>query len=249
MLGRHHFKIYRGLALLIAVCGLSGLLYLAYFYSPSKPVDSLKTSSAHAPIQPRHAIDGFHFESIHEGRKLLSIRADKFGIHKKKLGLLSFGLMNEVRLQNGQVDIYGHRGLSNGFTGSSPAVPSRVEPKPKRDLTLADVFSASALPPFPAKRISGILIRPVDLKLHDDYGVVTRISASSARLRLTKRDIVFEGNVKVLSGSTVLTARKLRVLPEQGLLKTESPFVLETRKKHIKGENLTTDIKLSLVSG
>jgi hypothetical protein len=113
-----------------------------------------------------------------------------------------------------------------------------------QDLTFKDVFSREILPSFPIKRISSIVMEPVCVKLHDEQFVVTQISASSASIRLKKRDILFKGNVRVVSGSRVLTTDQLRMLPEEGVIKTDRHFILKTPEKQWEGARLTTDVFL-----
>ncbi len=57
----------------------------------------------------RHEFKGFQYTGSYEGRKAISIRADKFNIQKKKVGFFRFALMNEARLENAVIHLYGSR--------------------------------------------------------------------------------------------------------------------------------------------
>lgn len=184
---------------------------------------------------PRHEIRGFRFYSTSDGKKIISIKADSFSIQKKKLGFFRFGLMNEARLENAFIHMYGR--------GRKPD-ESDNNLKPWEYLTFNNVFSRDALPSSRIKRISSIVMEPVHIELHDEQSVVTKISAASAAIRLKKRDIFFKGDVTVVSGSRLLTTDQLSMLPEKAVMKTDRHFILKTPEKQWEGHRLTTDIFL-----
>jgi len=86
------------------------------------------------------------------------------------------------------------------------------------------------------------------VEIHDEQSAVTQISASSAAIRLKKRDIVFKGDVKVVSGSRILKTDRLRMLPEDFTIRADRHFVLNTTEKQLEGNQLTTDIFLKPIS-
>jgi hypothetical protein len=51
-------------------------------------------------------IKGFKFDSFDDGEKVLSIKADKFTVEKKKLGFFRFGLINVAIFKNAVIDVY-----------------------------------------------------------------------------------------------------------------------------------------------
>lgn len=232
-------KHYRIFFYFFVVCILGGLIFVCYDHRASDPVGDRKGVSRNRHPRPRHEIRGFHYEANYKGKRTISIKADRFTIQKKKLGFFSFGLINEARLENAHIHIYGRGRLpGNNPDGSHNNV------KLRQDLTFNGVFSRESLPRFPRKRISSILMEPVCVELHDEQSVVTQISASSAAIRLKKGDIVFKGDVRVVSGSRVLTTDQLSVLPEKAVIKTERHFMLKTPEKQWEGHQLTTDIFL-----
>ncbi|NVM20665.1 MAG: LPS export ABC transporter periplasmic protein LptC [Desulfobacterales bacterium] len=138
--------------------------------------------------------------------------------------------MNEARLTNAVIDIYGKKRHTTDR--------SQPDNRRLRVMTFDHIFSREALPAFPVKRISSIVIEPVLVKLHDQRSVLTEISAASATIRLKKRDILFKENVRVASGSRILTTDRLSLSPENAVMKTDK-FVLRTPEKQFKGERLT----------
>ena len=240
----YNFKRLRLVFLFLTVAGIACPIFIYYRHSASGPEDNHKNISHDKQRhRPRHEIRGFSFNSSLDGRKVISIKADRFSIKKKKLGFFSFGLMNEARFDNAIIHIYGRSGQPEKKSDKSP-----TDIKLCRDLTFKGIFSKNALPSFQTKRISSIVMEPVCLKLHDEQSAVTRISAASAVIRLKKRYILFKGNVRVVSGPRVLTTSRLSLFPENAVIKTDQHFILKTPEKELKGDRLTSDIFLRSAS-
>ena len=234
--------------LLLASFALPVLFYV--HNQTSTPTDALKDSSftRHAATRhpaPRHKIDGFGYQGSSKGQTVISIKADSFSLQKKKIGFFRFGLLNEARLDNAVVHIYGNTRSTQDAADGLPNKPGRV-------LTFDNLFKKDFIKEstfgLPLKRISAILMKPASIVLHDEQAVVTRIAASSAVIRLKQRDILFKGNVKAVSGSAVLTTDRLSMIPETAVLKTDEHFVLKTPAKHRKGHRLITDVFLRSVA-
>ena len=209
--------------------------------------DQHRTSGLPKPPQqiPRYMtsghrlqIGGFRYEGNREGKKIISIKADKFTIEKKKLGFFRLGLLNVARFKNAVIDIYGQRIGSGEAPGKSQADTQSA------GISFKELFTREALPSFSVKRVSSIIIEPIYLNLYDGRSLISQITASSANIRLRKRDILFEGDVCVKSGSASLKSDHLILMPENGLLRAERHFVLETPEKRLEGERLTTDLFL-----
>jgi hypothetical protein len=195
----------------------------------------------------RLQIVGFRYEGNREGKKTISIKADKFTIEKKKLGLFRVGLLNVARFKNAVIDIYGQR-IGTG-QDALPMSTAQAPGKPNTHtqnsgMSFRELFTGDALPSFSVKRISSIMIEPICLNLYDGESLISQITASSANIRLRKRDIFFEGNVLVKSGSASLKSDHLILMPENGALRAERHFFLETPEKRLEGERLTTDLYL-----
>jgi len=125
---------------------------------------------------------------------------------------------------------------------------SQYIPEPEQRFRFNDIFSEDSLPPFPVKRVSSVVLKPITIELHDEDSVVTTISASSGVIRLKQRDILFKGNVRVISGSKVLTTELLSMLPQEAVFKTDRPFMLKTPEKQWNGNRLITDVFLKPIT-
>jgi len=121
-------------------------------------------------------------------------------------------------------------------------------PEPEQGFRFDDIFSKESLPPLPGKRVSSVVLKPIIIELHDEDSVVTKISASSGIIRLKQRDILFRGNVRVISGSQILTTELLSMLPQEAIFRTDRHFILKTPEKQWNGNRLTTDIFLRPIS-
>ena len=230
---RGNFKTLKTfLGMVVLICLASLIIFYFYLQRASNVNNHRKDISHYRHSRPRHVIQGFRFDSNNGGKRVISIKADRFSIQNKKLGFFRLGLMNEAIFENAFIHLYGRGRLSKDKSDDW------------QDLTFKDVFSRETLPSFPIKRISSIMMEPVCLKLHDEQFVVTQISASSASIRLKKRDILFKGDVRVVSGSRVLTTDRLRMLPDKAVIKIDRQFILKTPEKQWEGSHLTTDIFL-----
>jgi hypothetical protein len=182
---------------------------------------------------------------------VLSIRADAFTIEKKKVGFLRFGMMNMALLKNATIDLYGKSGrLENKKVPEKNAEESdqtTASPPQSTGLSFADMFEENALPSFPKKRIHGIEIAPVCVNLHHNDSLVTRICAGSSAIRLRDRSIVFKDQVRVTSGSKVLTTTELSLYPESAVIKTVHPYQLKVGTTVRQGTRMTWDITLNSI--
>jgi len=181
-------------------------------------------------------IRGFRFAGTHDGREIITIKADKFSIEKKKVGFLRFGLMNEARINNALIRIYGEE---------KTKVPSHNKAEKTHNVTFKNAFSKDVLAPILLKQISCVKISPVRIELYKKDSTVFSISAKSAKIRFRERDVFFKGNVRVDTGSRVLTTSQLRIFPESNILKCDRDFVLMSSGQETRGTHLNTDIYLN----
>ncbi len=83
------------------------------YYSNKNRVDQREVAEKASLPRRNHAIrhefKGFQYTGSYEGRKIISIQADKFNIQKKKYGFFRFALVNEARLENAVIHLYGSR--------------------------------------------------------------------------------------------------------------------------------------------
>ena len=167
------------------------------------------------------------------------MKADSFTVGKKKIGFFQTSLFNVARFHNAVIDFYGNVSSKNGTLGLSGDMA---------DMTFKDAFSKDALPSLPGKGISSIIMEPVCLNLHNESSMVTQIKASSAKIRIKERSVLFQGAVEVLSGSRSMNTDRLIFLPESAVIKTDQHFILKTPEKEYNGNRITSDVFLNSVN-
>ena len=219
--------------LALVISGFVSLIFLYFHHQASNPVHDFRKTSLKRYPKPSHEIRGFRFENYCDGKRAISIKADRVRIQKKKVGFFRFGLLSEARFDNALIHIYGSK--------QHPENKSDIQ-----DLTFNGISLKDAFPSFREKKISSIVMKPVCIKLHDEKSVVTQISAAWAAVRLKRRDILFKGNVKVVSGNNVLRTNRLSLNTETAVIKAAQRFKLKTLEKEWEGDRLTTNIFLDI---
>lgn len=224
--------------------GLSLITPLAFLVHYAwSPVDIPVTEDEYAvtdrtQVAGGHEILGFTYQYDRGGQKIITIRADRLSIRKMKMGFFRFSLLHEPLLENGLVQLYDQRLL--------PA-PTDVSTHPTS--ALDQLFSREILPDLPVKKITAVAIKPVAIELFNDTGeMTTRISADSAVVGFSRRDVRLRGNVRVISGPRELLTSHLRLSAAERLLTTERPFVLKDPEGQNRGRKLTADLLLQPVT-
>jgi hypothetical protein len=190
----------------------------------------------------RHAIKGLRLSSIVGGQRQFFLKADAFAIHKKKLGYLKIGLLNEARFEGVLLRLYGNDRLvenpedKRGIPGPSFELP---------DLTAGFNKEGGPLAVLPGGRLSGIVMRPVIVELYHDDDLLTKITADKAYLRVRNRQIVFEGQVRMASRDRWLTTRRLSLAPQTALVSVMTAYRRSHAGQVEEGRSLQTDLCLN----
>ena len=224
-------KFYKYFLYFVLIVTVAGTIFLFNRNRTLPTRDTQQEASHQKYLKYRLQIKGFKFDSFDDGEKVLSIKADKLTVEKKKLGFFRLGLINVAIFKNAVIDVYLKRKLS----GNDPDFIREALP------SLKDAF-----PSFSTKRISSIIIEPVCLNLQDENSLLTQITSNSAIIKLTKQNILFKGGVQVVSGEMSLITERLNLFPENSVMKTDRHFILKTPEKKIEGNNITVDMFLNV---
>jgi len=219
------------------------LAILAYVAMKGAPHEESEDSGS--PIQLhrglRQQITGFQFNGLSQGKKTLSIYADKLTVQRKKIGVFRFGLSNEVRLENAHIKVY------LDTAGSEVRLNKKRGEKNSKlglnALVSRDTFSATGV-----KRITSVVMSPVRIQLIRKNSLMAEITATQAGVRARKRDLMFKGDVRLISGDKVLEAARILVDPKSMRVECDKGFVLRSSHKVRRGGHLVTDIFLSRVN-
>jgi hypothetical protein len=225
------------LLVFIAVICAAGIA--VYMYNRDDSPVAANIGKFYQQIRSRIRIRGFKFTGYNEkGEKVITIRADKFSVEKKKIGFITTSLLNVAVVKNARIDMYTRGSLSVNNTAA--------EIKEKLSgLTFGDSFSQGALETLPVKNVSSIAIQPVSLNLYRGDSLLTGITADSADIRIKQRAMVFKGDVKVISGEKTLTTDNLMFFPEKAMIKTGSHYTLKTKDGVSEGTQFSSDIFLT----
>ena len=236
-----------------AVALIGGLAFFWFLREPDAPKDRK------AAVQPayRMQIEGLRFYGMNQGRRVVSITADRFTLRRGKIGFFSTGLTRTALIENAIIDIY----TGAPAPSSRNAPPSAGPPLHNRRLPPAAIPKGGTAPTpefdfgglfseetfsslFPVRNIAEIEVSPVTVRLHNDKSLLTEITAAKASVLLKDKEIRFTGNVRVSAGSSELTTEDLSFLPGTSRLRTDHPFVLKRGDRTLQGASLTTDLFL-----
>ncbi|MCG2741569.1 MAG: LPS export ABC transporter periplasmic protein LptC [Syntrophaceae bacterium] len=219
---------------MLAIAAVALLGGLAFFWFLREP-DAPKDRKVAAQPAYRMQIEGLRFYGMNQGRRVVSITADRFTLRRGKIGFFSTGLTRAAMIENAVIDIY----------AAAPAPSSQTAPPSDGKFDFGGLFAEETFSSlFPARNIAEIVVSPVTVRLHDDKSVLTEITAAKASVRLKDKEILFTGNVRVSAAGAALTTEQLSFLPGTSRLRTNHPFVLKRGDRTLKGANLTTDLFL-----
>jgi len=192
--------------------------------------------------QARHPliVRGFQFSGYHQGKKIISIKAARHSIEKKKIGFFKLGPVYVAKFKDAVIDIYCRQKRPDKGSQGDNRVPARFNFK--------DIFSEGAMPTFSLKSALSFTFEAVKLNLHNGKSLIVQIQANRAAIKSRDRRVVFQGQVLAISNSRSLTTNKLTLFPDSGLIKTTHPFVFKTSEQQFTGNNLTINLSLTLGS-
>jgi hypothetical protein len=195
-------------------------------------------------------IRGFQYSNYHKGRKALNIRAAKFSIEKKKIGVFQLSPFKVVRFRDAEIDFYGETDqpdeklsqTRNALSGKDGSYAIR------NDISFKGVLSREMLAPPGLKGSVSAICEPVQINFYLNDALVTMIQAEKAIIDPRRRRMILRKNIQVTSGALNLSTDRLAIDPEKGLFEIEKKYVLKTQDETITGEKLTTDFFLKKAS-
>lgn len=246
-------QILKILLLAIMTVALTGGIALYHFLSVP---DAPRNRKAEQQPTYRMQIDGLRFYGMNQGRRVVSIEADRFTLARGKIGFLSIGLTRKAVIENATIDLYAGAPPSSGEgpgqrSGRNPSgalsrTHNPVKTPPSGEFDFRALFAEETFSSlFPVRNIAEIEVSPVKVRLHAGEAVLIQITAARASVRLKERAILFTGQVRVSSDGAEMTTEQLVFHPETARLWTEGPFVLKSGNRTLEGSNLTTDLSLS----
>jgi hypothetical protein len=183
-------------------------------------------------------VQGFRFDGYFKDRHILSIKADKHTIEKKKIGFISLGTGFIANYKNAVIDIYVQQTeKTRNSRNDSPAVA----------YSFNEIFSKEIAPIFSQKDIVALQFQPVKINFFRQNKLLSQIQANSAIIRSLDGRIFLKGKISVNAADKVLSTDRMTLVSDSGLMETNDHFILTTPEKQITGKTLISDIGLNIV--
>jgi hypothetical protein len=212
----------------------SGVIFL-YVYDSYKQSSQEKTNHFSFRKKKDPTIKGFRFSGYHEGQKAITIKAAKFSVEKKKIGILKLSPLRTARFRGAEIDFH--------VTTDSSAEGSHD----KKEAAIKGVFSKETIPASLLKGAASVIFEPVKINFYLDDTPVTEIHAKKASIDPLQRRIVLKGKIVATAAPNRLSTNRLMIYPEKGIIEVNNNFVLKTQGEQINGEKLITDLFLKRV--
>ena len=232
--------------LIVAVLVLVGLNFYRH-QNQNDAVAAINLAPARAPVS--YAINGFRYSANHAGHIGFEIRADRFELKKKKVGMLRFGMIKEARFSNARIDLYSDQPASVDSTnGQTQPAPGDVSPQSLSEtISFKDAFNAESLASLPTKNVAAVRFAPIELRLHAGGQVEVTVTADRASIKPQTREIQFTGNVRWKRGPVTLRADDLLASLEKNLLRVPRGYHIDNHGEVTEGQNLRSDMLLSRI--
>jgi hypothetical protein len=180
-------------------------------------------------------IRGFRFSGYHEGQKTITIKAAKFSIEKKKIGVFKFSPMRAARFRGAEVDLY----------VKNERFAEKLQDQ--KDIIIKGLFSQETMPVSALKGATSLVFEPVKINFYLDDISTTQIRARKATLDPRQRRVILTGQILATTALNQLSTERLMIYPEKGIIEVDNKFVFETKVERITGEKLTTDFFLNKI--
>lgn len=231
---------------LLLVCIPAAFLFYFFIFKSEK--QSVDHNMQKRPAY-RTKMEGLSFLAMDRGRKVIAIKADRFILRNMKVGFFSFSMATVAALENVTIDIYSADAKDRkdswpaDETVATKHLPEQQNIKHRNALDFKGVLSKETFASFPVKSITSIEASPIVFTLYDDKKILTRISAQKATVRFRDRDVLFDGDVTVISGPRELRSESLRLSPADGTMEAKQ-YSMVTKNGNASGQNLKTDLLL-----
>lgn len=232
-LNKNNFLKVKNVTLLffILVCGLSYICLTPPSRQANQTNEQTKPSH-YIPSKPRVEIIGLNYDLNFKGETKLQLKADRFLIRKKKLGLIRFGLAQEALFENAEVSFFVKKKLPS-LQGVS-------------NFSLIDIL-ASPDNNY-SNRLVSLVMAPVSIFFYDENYKVSQIHAKSASFNMIKKEFVFLGNVRMEAGGKNIKTNKLIFNPEKEEIYIPGNSLLEIQGAKKARESIISDVFLNSLS-
>jgi len=213
---------------------ISGVTFV-YFFGKTEPSSQENKTDRFLKKKKDPTIRGFRFSGYHEGQKAITIKAAKFSIEKKKIGVFKFSPLRAALFRGAEIDFYVNPG------------PTANSLDDRENVAIKGLFSKETIPVSLLNGVSSAVFEPVKINFCIDNTPVTEIRAKRATFDPLQRRIVLDGKISATAAPHQLLTDRLMIYPEKGIIEVNHKFDLKTKNGRISGEKLTTDLFLKKI--
>jgi len=169
--------------------------------NPARPLTAKDTGAYQFPNPPQE-VAGLRYQVHLSGQEVFSFTGNRLSLRKKKLGLLSFGLLNELHIDDGAF-VVRQPALAKGKAIDQPTSPPALA-------GLANLEGLGAL--FPVAKVIGMTCQPLRLTFdHGEPDQRVAITAKRATIGSGRQGLHLEGGVTLRTGDSLLTCGRLEI--------------------------------------
>ena len=240
----------RKFLLFVIVCCL-GFFYFAPPLHQTNQENEKEQVSRYTPSKPRLEIIGLKYDLNFMGETSLQLKADRFVIRKKKLGLIRFGLAQEAFFENAEVSFFCKKKLPSLHDNSNDNITTPFKLQEANASEPAVNYSLSSLKEMltssDTKRLSSVVMAPVSIFFYDEDNKVSHIYAKSASFRIQSKEVVLSGDVRMTAGEKHIKTSKLIFNPDKEEIYIPGNSMLEIQGVEKTGGPITSDVFLNSV--
>ena len=207
--------------------------------------------SRYTPSKPRLEIIGLKYDLNFMGETSLQLKADRYVIRKKKLGLIRFGLAQEAFFENAEVSFFCKKKLPSLHDNSNDNITTPFKLQEANASEPAVNYSLSSLKEMltssDTKRLSSVVMAPVSIFFYDEDNKVSHIYAKSASFRMQSKEVVLSGDVRMTAGVKHIKTSKLIFNPDKEEIYIPGNSMLEIQGVEKTGGPITSDVFLNSV--
>jgi hypothetical protein len=225
-------------------------LFLYNFRENSEPHDKVQAHVVRWGKNFGPIIRGLEHIVSRDGKKVFAIKAAKFSVGKKKIGVFQLAPLKVMTFRDAEIDIYGSSDRPDRI------MADLIETLAEKSYRVAFKKAVSADQSSPPDAGGGVgsmyeplVCRPVKIQLYLDNTAITEIRARKATVDPRRRKMILEESVEVISSNSHLSTDRLTIDPETGLMAVEKTYVLRSGSEVIAGEKMTTDFFIKKHAG
>ena len=208
--------------------------------------------SRYTPSSPRLEIIGLKYDLNSNGKKDISLKADRFVIRKKKMGLIRFALTQEVLFENVEISFISKDEITAEADSSNSNLPVPIKPYEAKtsDSTENDsLFSLDQIfIPADVKRVSSFVMTPIKIFFYDNDKKVSQILANRGTIQPERKEVILSGDVRMTAGEKYIVTSRLIFRLEKDEIYIPGKYLLEIRGKRKTGEPISSDIFLNSIT-